>query len=143
MSSCQQQKCFFIFVSIQKPTNTFNLSSNSIYEIYIFYFSYIFYFIVNLFFHWQIYTYLPCKSKYWTDSTSLQHKHSFFDGILQHFPHLHHPQGSLDILRSWPIVSLTFLITIVSVNFTQSFFAPLWLKLETCINFFEFIFTRV
>ena len=43
-------KVFFIFVSIQKPTNTFNLSSNSIYEIYIFYFSYIFYFIVNLFF---------------------------------------------------------------------------------------------
>ena len=43
-------KVFFIFVSIQKPTNTFNLSSNSIYEIYIFYFSYIFYFIVNFFF---------------------------------------------------------------------------------------------
>ena len=41
---------FLIFVSIQKPTNTFNFSSNSIYEIYIFYFSYIFYFIVNLFF---------------------------------------------------------------------------------------------
>ena len=43
-------KLFFIFVSIQKPTNTFNRLTNSIYEIYIFYFSYISYFIVNLFF---------------------------------------------------------------------------------------------
>ena len=57
MSSCQQRKCFFIFVSIQKPTNTFNHLTNSNYKIYIFYFSYIFYFIVNLF-YWQINTYL-------------------------------------------------------------------------------------
>ena len=43
-------KLFFIFVSIQKPTNTLNRLTNSIYEIYIFYFSYISYFIVNRFF---------------------------------------------------------------------------------------------
>ena len=50
---------FLIFVSIQKPTNTFNRLTNSIYEIYIFCFSYIFYFIVNLFFIGkQILTYL-------------------------------------------------------------------------------------
>ena len=38
---------------------------------------------------------LPCKSKYRTDFISLRYKHSFFVGILQH---LHHAQGSLDIL---------------------------------------------
>ena len=42
-------KVFFIFVSTQKPTYTFNHLTNSIYEIFIFYFSYIFYFIVGLF----------------------------------------------------------------------------------------------
>ena len=53
---------FLIFVSIQKPTNTFNRLTNSIYEIYIFYFSYIFYFIVNLFFIGkQILTYLQAS----------------------------------------------------------------------------------
>ena len=51
-------KVFFIFVSIQKPTNTLHLSTNSIHETYLFYFSYIFYFIVSLFFHWKINTYL-------------------------------------------------------------------------------------
>ena len=45
----QTTKVFFIFASIQKPTNTLNLLTNSIYKIYIFYFSYIFCFIVNLF----------------------------------------------------------------------------------------------
>ena len=33
-------------------------------------------------------------------------------------------------------ITLSFFITIVSVNFTLRFFAPLWLKLESC-NFYQ------
>ena len=46
-------KSVFIFVNIQKATNTLNLLTNTIYQISMFYFSYL---IMNLFFHWQINT---------------------------------------------------------------------------------------
>ena len=53
-------KVIFIFDSIQKATNTLNPLTNSICEIYVFYFSYS---IVNFSFDWQInayfLTYLP------------------------------------------------------------------------------------
>ena len=49
--SANNKSVFLIFVSIQKPTNTFNRLTNSIYKIYIFYFSYIFHFIEKSFFH--------------------------------------------------------------------------------------------
>ena len=52
-------KVFFIIVDIQKPVNSLNRLTNSVYEIYIFYFSYIYYFILNVFFiDKQILTYL-------------------------------------------------------------------------------------
>ena len=53
---------FFVFVSIQKAANTFNLLTNPIYEFYIFYFRYpivIFFSLANKYLLSYLPTYLP------------------------------------------------------------------------------------